>query len=135
MVDVLGRRPAVLTAVPVTDEDGPPGQRRPGPEGHADEVDEPDDGRHGEGHALGVQLLVAMLQHLGLLLQHEDHSPAHRHDTERLVGGVEHQRSPQAPPSSSTGRRRTQGLVAPAARRRVADHKFTRASVRSPVRG
>src|SRR2546426_910792 len=74
------------------------GHGGPGPEGHADEVDETDDGRHGEGHALRMQLFVAVLEHLGLLLQHEDHGPPNRHDTERLVGGVEHERSPQAPP-------------------------------------
>jgi hypothetical protein len=45
-----------------------------------------------------VQLFAAVLQNLGLLFQDEDDRPPDRYDAERLVGGVEHQRSPQALP-------------------------------------
>src|SRR5437763_8995060 len=92
VVDVLGRRTAVLAAVAVASEDSPAVQRGAGAERHLDEVGQADHRGHGEGGPLGVQLLVGGVEDLGLLLQDEDDGAPHGHNAEGLVGRVQHQR-------------------------------------------
>jgi hypothetical protein len=96
VVDVLGAVVAVLAAVAVAGEDGPARERHPVAERHPYEVHEADHGGDGEDGPLGVELTTVAGDDLGLVLEHEDDGPAHRHDAERLEAGVEQQRSPQA---------------------------------------
>ena len=118
VVDVLGAVVAVLTTVAVAGEDGPPRQGDAVAEGHPHEMHEADHGGDGKDGALGVELTPVAGDDLGLVLQHENDRPAHRHDAERLEAGVEQQRSPQAFETSFSGSRRAAAVYRRAPRRR-----------------
>src|SRR5262249_14686635 len=93
VVDVLGRPVAVLATVTVAREHRAARQRHPVAMRHPHEVDEPDHRGHGHDGALGVELGTVALDHLGLLLQHEDDRSPNGHDAQRLEAGIQQQRS------------------------------------------
>ena len=66
--------------------------------GHPDEADQADDLGAVEAHRLGAQDAVAVLEHLGLLLEQEHQGPPHGADVERLVARVEDQDPPARQP-------------------------------------
>ena len=92
--------PAVLAAVPVAREHGPPRERRRRAERHPHEVHEPDHRRDRDAAALGAELGAVAVDDLGLLLEHEHDRAPGRHDAERLEAGVEQERSGHGGPTS-----------------------------------
>jgi hypothetical protein len=95
VVDVLGRTAAVLALEVVPDEDGPAGQRGPGPVRHLHEVIEPDDARSLHRDVLGMEGVAVRVDDLGLAFQREDQGSAYTNHAERLIGSVQDKSSPQ----------------------------------------
>ena len=91
VVDALGRAAAVLAAVAVAGEDAAPVERRPAPVRHLHEVAQADHRRHRHGEVLGVERLAGVVEHVGLVVEHEHGGAAAGHHAQRLVGGVEHE--------------------------------------------
>src|SRR5438105_2627214 len=76
VVDVFGRCAAVLAAVTVPSEHGPPVERHPSLVRYLDVIAEPHDRRLGDGQAFGPEHLLGGVQQLGLVSQDEHESPA-----------------------------------------------------------
>ena len=68
---------------------------------NADEADQADHLGAVEPHRLRAQHAVALLEHLGLLLQDQDQRAADGADVERLVAGVEDEHPPAGEPPDS----------------------------------
>ena len=104
VVDVLRVGTAVLAAMAVTHEHRAPAERGAGPERHLHEVGEPDDRRHCERTALGVELGVGRVHHLRLLLENQHDRAPHGDDAQRLIGGVQDERLCHAATPALVGR-------------------------------
>ena len=87
---VVGLAAAVLAGVAVAREDLAPGQLDPRPR-PPDLVLEPDDGRRAELGPRRPDDLVVVLDHLGLLAEHEPERPRQVPDVQRLVVLVQHE--------------------------------------------
>jgi hypothetical protein len=98
VIHVLGGPATVLAGVAVAEEHGLAARRDVDAARHADEVPEPDHAGGLEAQMLGAEDDPVPLQDFGFLTKNEDDSPPHRHDTERLEGRVEDERSSQASP-------------------------------------
>jgi hypothetical protein len=103
VIDVLGGASAVLAFVVIAYEHGPTRQRCPGAVGNLDEVVEPDDTRGPHLQMLGSEHVTVRVDDFSFAFQGKDQCPPDRNNAQRLVRGVEDQRSPQSQMSISRG--------------------------------
>jgi len=101
VVQVLGRRTAVLARPRVSGEDGTPGEGGLGPVRDPDEVPQPEHRWGFDLVALGAEDHPVGDDDLRLVLQDEHHRPPGSHHCQRLVGRVEYERSSHAGPAAS----------------------------------
>jgi len=101
VIEVLGRRAAVLAGPRVPGENGAPGEWGLGPVRDPDEVPEPEYRWSFDLVPLGTEDHAIGDDDLRLLLQDEHHRPPGGHDCQRLVGRVEYERSSHSGPAAS----------------------------------
>ncbi len=103
VIDVLGRTAAVLALVVVPHENRPPGERSPGAVRDLHEVVESHDTGSSHLEVFRAEDVSVGMYHLSLAFQGKDQRPPDRNDAQRLVRGVEDQRSPQSEMSIYSG--------------------------------
>ncbi len=97
VVEVLGRRAAVLAARTVPSEDGAAVDRDPVVARHLDVAHQTDHRGLGQAEAFRPEEPLGGVHELRFGVEHQQHRPARRDDAEGLEGRVEHQRTSRLP--------------------------------------